>query len=882
MEPIAITIDGISVSCPPGTSILEAARAAGIKIPSLCYHPELKPHGACRLCLVEETSNGRLFAACVTPVTPGMEIVTNSDRVKRHRRNIVSLMMAEHPESCLVCSKGNRCELRSIAAELGIGETKLYPMVNIHRFEQTNPFIIRDLGKCILCAKCIRADHELVVVGAIDYNMRGFDCRPATLHDLPLEQSSCTFCGTCVSICPTGALSPRIDDFVGTPEKEANTICGFCGVGCSLVMGSSGDRVVEVNPSEKTETVNGATLCVRGHFAHDFLHCDKRLEHPLIRTGEGWERISWNSALELAANRLLQMRKQYGPTSLAFVGSSKCTNEENYLFQKMARALLGTNNIDNAGYLSGRTAIRLLLEKLGWAHVRKPLSKLREAGAVLVLGADPTHSAPVAGYYVKRAVKDGLPLVEVNPGKTGLSSLAAYRLELSPGGDVAAMLAISKFLMEKGWIDRSFIQSHTQGFEEYSEDLNSLDLERLCATARIAKKDVMEICELLAGRRIAFVVGSGVLRQARSSQVLNCLLDLALITGSLLGGGGFYLLSRDCNEVGAWDMGSAPDFLPGHFSVTDGKRRKEIERYWKTRLSPDPGLNLVRMVEETEKGHLKGVYIMGENLLRYLPEKDRVIKAFANLEFVVVQDIIENETTKIAHLVLPGAAAAEKKGSFTNLEGRIQCFEPVIEPPGEAMADWKIMDSLMALLGQAQKYGSITKVREEIAQMVPGYSALAEEGLGGWVGHISAGRRPDLEEHLDEIPFSKIPETPPKREQGPGVMEIVFGSSRFHVGGGTRTGSSRRIARFCPEGFAEISFQDGEELGIQDGDRIRIKNDNGSVVKKAKLVKGQPKGLVFLPWAFDDNDAMCLVTLSQVDGRDPEGWNSCKANVQKI
>ena len=295
---------------------------------------------------------------CVTPAAQDMVLVSDSPQILKHRRNIVSLMMAEHPESCIVCSKGNRCQLRMIAAELGIAENRLYPMPNFKPLEQANPFIMRDLSKCILCGKCIRADHELVCVGAIDYISRGFRSRPATLHELPLEKSTCTFCGTCVSICPTGALSAN-DDYVGTPERELNSICGFCGVGCNLTLGVAGNQVVTVNPAHLKNSVNDATLCVRGHFGHDFLNSSQRLTQPLVRKENELAASSWDEALETVAERLLDIKKQHGPDSIAFLESSKCSNEENYLFQKIARTIIGTNNIDNGGYMSGRLFLNL-------------------------------------------------------------------------------------------------------------------------------------------------------------------------------------------------------------------------------------------------------------------------------------------------------------------------------------------------------------------------------------------------------------------------------------------------------------------------------------------------------------------------------------------
>ena len=427
METISLTINGNKINCAEGLSILQAAEAHGIKIPKLCYHHSLKPFGACRLCLVEDEKTGRLFASCVTPAAPDMVIHTHSPQIIKHRRNIVLLMMAEHPESCIFCNKGNRCHLRLIAAELGIGDNALYPMPNFAPLEQANPFITRDLSKCVLCGKCIRADHELVCTGAIDYNSRGFNSRPVTLHELPLEKSSCTFCGTCVSICPTGALSAKVE-FVGTPEKESTSICGFCGVGCNLDLGVAGNKVVDVNPSHLKNSVNDATLCVRGHFAHDFLNSEKRLTRPLIRIEDELVPATWVDALETAAKRILEIKKQHGPDSIAFLGSSKCSNEENYLFQKIARTLIQTNNVDNGGYMSGRLFLDLVDKRTDRAgrfnFFAGPFAGIEQAEVVFVMGAEPAQTAPVFDYYLKRGARKGIPLIVADHRKTDLAGIS--------------------------------------------------------------------------------------------------------------------------------------------------------------------------------------------------------------------------------------------------------------------------------------------------------------------------------------------------------------------------------------------------------------------------------------------------------------------------
>jgi formate dehydrogenase alpha subunit len=674
LETIALTIDGRKVSSPAGTSILEAAHQHGIKIPNLCYHPDLKPYGACRMCLVEDEKTGRLLAACVTPIAADMVIQTTNPRIVSHRRNIARLMIAEHPESCIVCSKGNRCQLRQVAAQMGVGETDLYHMPNFKPLEQANPFIIRDLSKCILCGKCIRSDHELVAVGAIDYNLRGFHSRPATVHETGLEESNCTFCGTCVSMCPTGALSTKNSSYVGNPDHEANSICGFCGVGCSLAIGTSNNCITEVNPAHLEKSVNGATLCVRGHFAHDFINSKDRLISPLqLKKGDSEENeqvpLAWDEALDLVAGRMMEIKNTYGPQSIAFMGSSKCSNEENYLFQKMARVSVGTNNVDNGGYCSGQFLMRVLDEKTDGGYRISPLADLESAETIVVLGADPNHSLPVVSYYLKRASRQGIPVIVVDPRRTELVNFASLWIRPRLHTDLELINALASVLQEKNSYDLAFIDTYTEGFNIFHYSLTSLDLDRISRITEIEKSKLTEVAEQLSGKKIAFVVGHGILQQKNGMHTLGAIFNLSLLTGSLNNpGGGIYVLARENNQIGAMDMGSMPNLLPGRQALSDEEARKYWEKEWNVKLSPDPGLNMARMIEAAEQGKLKALYVMGENPLRSMPQPQRVKQALGQLELLVVQDILNTETARMAHFVLPGAAFCEKQGSFTNLE----------------------------------------------------------------------------------------------------------------------------------------------------------------------------------------------------------------------
>ncbi|MFP4532029.1 MAG: molybdopterin-dependent oxidoreductase [Desulfobacterales bacterium] len=888
MQTIVLTINGKKIACREGTSVFEAAAGNGIAIPSLCYHPDLKPYGACRLCLVEEEKSGRLFASCVTPAARDMVIQTDSPRVLTHRKNIVRLMMAEHPESCIVCNKGNRCELRRIAAKLGIGENDLYPMPNYKSFEQLNPFIIRDLSKCILCGKCIRADHELVCTGAIDYNHRGFQSRPATAHEMPLEQSNCTFCGTCVSICPTGALSPKNNRYAGTPEREALSVCGFCGIGCTLNIGAAGDKIVEINPGDFEDTVNHATLCVRGHFSHDFLNSADRLTAPMIRKTDeagkpSFEEVSWEKAMAHAVSKLTEIKRTHGPQSIAFIGSTQCSVEENYLFQKIGRAIFQSENIVSMTESRGQAQMMALDQKTDGNCRINRLMDLENAPAIVVLGPDPDHAAPVLGYHIKRAAKKGAVLIVVNPLSNELSMFAGQwirpSLSKNPEASLAALLnGIAKELIAQNGHDSEFIESHTDAFKDYAESLSTRDTSELARMAAVSESDLETAATLLAGKQTAFVIGQaagGYLSEAG----FNALFNLALLTGSTgRMGTGIHLMAEANNWMGACDMGISPAWLPGRTPLSDEAGRGALEKAWQSKISPDPGLDMVRLIESAENGTLKAVYIMGENPLRKLPQPDRVEKAFKNLELFIVQDILLTRTAKLAHLILPGAAFTEKAGAFTSMEGRIQNFTPVAAPPGDARPDWEILALLAAKMGYPEPYDSLEQIKQEIRRLVPIYADLGSHRQG-WIKN--QGSKNGFRFHFSPADIPDIPDIPSYADSARPYIGIISGL-RYHMGGGTRTSRSERIHAYQLKGQIEISTHDAKKLDLSETDRLRVSSAYGQIEREVRINGDMPAGQVFIPLAYNGNDAMHLVDLSPAPASDAPGWAVCRVNLEKI
>jgi len=886
LESIVLTINGKKISCQEGTSVFEAATQNGIHIPSLCYHRDLKPYGACRLCLVEDEKTGRLFASCVTPAARDMVIQTDTPRVLDHRQNIVRLMMAEHPESCLVCNKGNRCELRKIAAQLGVGENDLYPMPNYKSFEQLNPFIIRDLSKCILCGKCIRADHELVCTGAIDYNLRGFESRPATVHETPLEHSNCTFCGTCVSICPTGALSPKNAWYAGTPERQGLSICGFCGIGCALDIGISGNKIVAINPADLEDTVNRATLCVRGHFAHDFLNSADRLTAPMIKSaGEAgapaFKEASWDEALEHLISRLSDIKRTYGPQSIAFIGSTKCSIEENYLFQKIGRAIFHSENIINMASQNSGAQLMALDQKTGGSCRVNRLSDLEKAPAIVVLGPDPDHAAPVLGYHIKRAAKKGAALVVIDPLPNELSLFAGQwirpELAKNPGFSLTSLLnGIAAELVARNGHATEFIQNHTLDGNAYTEGLNAQDPEKIAGLAAVTREDLKTAASLLEGKKTAFVIGHTA-GQSISEAGFNALFNLSLLTGSQGGKGtGIYLMTEAGNGMGAFDMGVSPDWLPGRHPISDESGRIPLEKAWKTKISPDPGLSMLRLIEAAENGTLKAVYIMGENPLRKLPQSRRVKNALKKLDFMVVQDILCNQTVKLADVILPGAAFTEKAGAFTNMEGRIQNFAPIVSPPGQALPDWEILALLASKMGYPEKYTTIEQVKQEIRRLVPMYADLGSHRQG-WLKNN--GLESGFRFHFSpaDIPAQK-PAPPDPEFPYTGIIRGL----RYHLGCGTRTSRSERIQSFQLRGQIEISPEDSQRLGLSEADRLRLTSPFGQLERGFRINTDMPVGQIFIPLAYGQNDAMNLVDLCEPPPSDAPGWMLCRVKIEKI
>ena len=892
METITITLDGVEVSGSSGMTILDLARESGVNIPTLCHDHYLTPTGACRLCLVEDESSGTLLASCVAPIRPGMVINTRSPRVMERRKMLIQLMLASHPDSCLICDKGNQCQLRKLGSEMGIGLVELHKIPQLAAIQEVNPFIERDLSKCILCGKCIRADQELVVEGAIDYIGRGFATKPATLNDMPLENSECTFCGTCVAHCPTGALMEKERSYRGTSTTTVDTVCPFCGCGCILHLEVKDNQIVRVKPGESP--VNHGTLCVRGCYGYDFIQSPERLTDPLVKTEGDFQKASWEEATSQVAAEFKRLKEAYGADSLAVLGSSKCTNEENYLLQRLARAVLGTNNIDNGNRLYGSASRVGLGRSIGFPGTTNSLEELENSAAIMVIGANPASSAPAVGYAIKRAVKyNGAKLLLVDVRPTKLNPFAHIWLSPKVDTDVALLNGLARVIIEERLFDEEFIARKTDNFDELSESLKSYTLERVEKVTGIPKQDIQRAARTLAEAEWASIVyGNGITQHVNGVDSVMAVANLAMLTGNIeRRGGGIFALQQENNAQGACDMGSLPDFLPGYKSLDDEQAKSDFEKRWGSSLPSHAGLSAMEMIEQAQKGKLKGMLIVGENPASSFPRPSLVRKVLASLEFLVVADMFLTETARLADVVLPSASFAEKEGTFTNFEGRTQPVRKAIEPIGECLPDWKIILRLSKEMGQPMPYSSPQEVMNEIEELVPFYQPPASADLEkedvDWAELESDSVRT---KRLYKGPFpsgfgrlSPAEYTPPTDLSGNGYpLTLLSGSILHHFGSGTRSSRSSRLKEFSPHSWLEINRDDAKRLRVGDSDPVKVVSSVGELTTTVKVTDSLPAGLLFMPISFPESPTNELFDI-KVDPRSKAPFlKSCAVRLERI
>lgn len=745
-EVVTLSIDGREIAVPRGTTVLRAALAHGIYIPHLCDYRDLTPFAGCRMCLVEIERMRGFETSCTVVARDGMVVRTDTQALREHRLGVLEVLLSDHPDRCLncpriercppfvacqrddlvtdrcvTCPRNDQCELQRVVDFVGWRDQRFGNPRRSTPPERSNPFVELYPDYCIYCARCTRVCDEVIGASAIDLAHRGPHSSISVHFEKELTDSPCIFCGACAIVCPTGALIKADVTFGRIAHHTVPSTCTYCGVGCGLFLNLKHGKLINASPDLEDKASSGY-LCVRGQFGYDFATSKERLTAPLIRVGGEEREVSWDEALDEVARRLVETRRKHGPDAIGVVGSGKTTNEEAYLLQKLARAVLGTNNVDHpSGQLYQAPTVEALRAAFGVPAMTLPIADLETAGCILLVGSNTMETHPVLFFKIQRAVRKGARLILVDPKASTPKRYAQVWLRPRPGTDLALVNGMLKVILDEGLADRAFVEARTAGFEELRASLAGYSLERVSEVTGVPAEDVVAAARLFATggtdprhplpaswygllvtpglrpltRSSAIVYAGGVVHHANGADVVQALANLALLTG-MVGkqGAGIAPLAGHNNTQGACDVGLLPGYLPGYRRADDPAARARLGAAWGAALPEQPGLALTEMLEGIEAGRIRALYVVGANVLRSAPDVDRVRAALARLDLLVVQDIFPTATAKLAHVVLPAASGVEKDGTTTNTERRVQRVRAAVPPPGESRPDWQVIAEL--------------------------------------------------------------------------------------------------------------------------------------------------------------------------------------------
>ncbi len=887
MKPVKLTIDGAEVVAGQGMTVLEAAREAGIYLPTLCYHPDLEPYAGCRLCIVDIEGQRGLPTACTTRVADGMVVRTSTPEIDQVRRNTLELILADHPTDCLTCVKNQRCELQEVAAYLGVTGYRLRPMAGERPVDASNPFFTLDRNYCILCQRCTRACDEVTAVNAIEIAGRGYDSWVSTSGDRHLMESICQSCGECVVRCPVAALVPG--DYQ-LPTSEVATTCPYCGVGCMMYLGVRAGRIISVRGDKESQAGRGR-LCVKGRYGiAEFVHHQERLTTPLIKKDSGFISAGWDEALDLVAGKLAG----YSGDQVAVISSAKSTNEDNYVIQKFTRAVLGTNNIDHCARLCHSPTVAGLAAAFGSGAMTNSNSDIGQAACILSIGSNTTESHPVIGFDVKGAVRHGARLIVANPREIRLVRYADIWLRQRPGSDVALLLAMAKVILDEGLHDRAFIEQRCENFDAFEKSLAGLDLATAEEITGVPQGQIAEAARMYASNSPAAILyAMGITQHSHGTDNVMAIANLAMLTGNIgKPGSGVNPLRGQNNVQGACDMGALPDVYSGYQAVTDPAIREKFEAAWDSQLPPDAGLTLGEIIEAIYQGRIKALYLIGENPMLSEPDANHVREALSRLEFFAAQDIFLTESAEMADVVLPGVSFAEKEGTFTNTERRVQRVRQAVEPVGDSRPDWLITCRLAQRMGaRGFDFDHPSQIMDEIARLTPSYGGISYQRLeaGGLQWPCPTVEHPGTP-ILHTRKFTRgrgrfIPveyKPPAELPDDDYPLLLTTGRSLFHYHTGSMTRRVKGLNEFKGEELLEINPADAEELGIGDGDCVKIISRRGQVTARAGVTGVSPPGLVFMTFHFAESPTNML-TNPEVDpvAKIPE-LKVCAVRIEKI
>lgn len=861
---LTLKINGKEIIAEKDT-IFNVASKNGIEIPNLCYDKRLFPFGACRVCIVEDKKRG-IIPSCHTPIDDGMEIETNSENVIKHRKVIFELLLANHPLDCMTCEKSGDCKFEKYCYEYGVKDTRFKGRKREFEILSENQFFIRDYNKCIYCGLCVRVCNEIQFNYVYEFANKGFNTE---IYPYPkkMEESNCVFCGNCVNVCPTGSLTEkqRIGKGREWEFKKVKTICGYCGVGCNIHLYIKDNRIVKVVPLRSV--VNDGVLCVKGKFGYEFVQSEERLRTPLIKKDGKFFEISWEDALNLIAEKF----KQYKPNELAFLSSGKCTNEENYLLQKFAR-ILGTNNIDHCARLCHAPSVVSLNIALGSGAMTNSLEEIKNSDVIIVSGNNTTETHPITALKIKKAVKNGAKLFVVEPREIELCNFAYKHLKQKIGTDVAWLNAVANVIVNENLENKEFIEKRTEGYEEFKKVIEKYSPEYAEKITGIKADDIRDLARSYANAKRGMIFwGMGITQHTTGVDNVLSITNLALLTGNIgKESSGLYPLRGQNNVQGACDMGALPDVFSGYQGINNENARKKFEEFWKVKLNEKVGLSSTEMADGILNGKIKFMYIMGENPILTHPDANHFEKALKKLEFLVVQDIFLTETGKLANIVLPATSFAEKDGTFTNTERRVQRIRKALSIAGKE--DWQIIQEIANKLGINFNYKNSEEIFNEIALLTPSYAGITyerieQEGIqwpcpdsfheGTKFLHeqqFTRGKGKFFGREFIE-PIEKVSKDYP--------LLLTTGRVLYHY----HAVISRKVKalnEFYKEQIIEINPKTAKKLKIKNGEIVKVISERGEVLAKAILTNKVKEGEVFSTFHFEEAN-INLLTINALD-----------------
>lgn len=915
MFDIKLIIDDREVTVPQGTTILDAARLAGSYVPAICHHPDLKPIGSCKLCIVSVKGHDYYPTSCNTLAKNGMVVQTRTEELQEMRRHTLEMLLAltNHPTSCLFCERRNECtDLRECMRKLPVtvgckycpkdGSCELQEAVKFVGLEKIRyqlsfknmpvlrePFFDRNYNLCILCTRCVRTCQEVRGVGVLSSNPDFH--RMHWIGPESLQNGECKFCGACVDVCPTGALFARSEKWV-RPEKTVVTVCPYCGVGCQLMLKVKEDRIISTSP-DKEGPVNRGQACIKGHFGlEEIVHHPDRLAAPLIRRSGKLEEATWEEALDLVAARFTEIKNKSGPNSLGALSSSRCTNEENYLVQKLARAVFGTNNVDNCARVCHAPSVTGLAACFGSGAATNSFDQIVDADVLFVIGSNTTEAHPIVSLKMIKAASKGAKIIVADPRKIELVDRASVWLHLRPGTNIALLNGMMNVILRDELEDRDFIARRTEGFEEFRKVVDEYPPKRAAKITGVAKEDIIEAARLYAKAKKAMIIYSlGITEHITGTANVMSIGNLAMLTGNVgRRSTGVMPLRGQNNVQGACDMGALPNAYVGYQPVSDPNIQSKFEEAWKVKLSATPGQTSTQMLDGLKEGRIRGLYILGEDPAQTDPDTNRVRDSLGALDFLVVQEIFPTETTNYADVVLPAASFAECDGTFTNGERRIQRVNKAI-PAICGLENWQTICRIAQKMGYPMNYSHPSEIMDEIAALAPIFAGVSFTRLGtrGLQWPCTSIEHPGTETlHVEKFSrglgkFNAVEHKFPAEQPDPNYpLILTTGRRREHYNCGSMTRRSSGIMWIYPEEAIEISPADAKELGVEDGEMVLVSSRRGAVRTKARVTDKSLRGVAFM--SFHYRDVLTnLLTNAALDpqAKTPE-YKACAIRIEKI